>query len=63
MQHNFFLTPALLSRAEKCGEIQIHNIILKFPALDFFIWKIKEWEIKNSFCCSLPYFSIYPITN
>ena len=48
------------SRAEKSGKIQIHNIILNFPTLDFLIQKIKEWEIQNSFCRSLPYFSIYP---
>ena len=48
------------SRAEKSGGIQIHNIILNFPALDFLIEKIKELEIKKKFCRSLPYFSIYP---
>ena len=48
------------SRAEKSGEIQIHNIILNFPALYFLVRKIKEWEIQDSFCRSLPYFSIYP---
>ena len=42
------------------GKTQIHNIILNFPALDFLVQKIKEWEIQNSFCRSLPYFSIYP---
>ena len=36
------------STAEKSGIIQIHNIILNFPpALDFLVWKIKEWEIKK----------------
>ena len=48
------------SRAEKGGKIQIHNIILNFPALDFLVQKIKEQEIQNYFCRSLPYFSIYP---
>ena len=48
------------SSAEKSGKIQIHNIILNFLALDFLVHKIKEWEIQNSFCHSLPYFSIYP---
>ena len=42
------------------GKIQIHNMILNFPAQDFLIRKIKEQEIQNSFCRSLPYFSIYP---
>ena len=48
------------SRAEKSGKIQIHNIILNFPALDFLVQKIKEREIQKNFCRSLPYFSIYP---
>ena len=48
------------SRGGKSGQIQIDNIIFNFPALDFLIQKIKEWEIQNSFCCSLPYFSIHP---
>ena len=48
------------SRTEKSGKIQIHNISLNFPALDFLVQEIKEWEIQNSFCRSLPYFSIYP---
>ena len=48
------------SRAEKSRKIEIHNIILNFSTLDFFIRKIKEWKIQNSFCHSLPYFSIYP---
>ena len=51
------------SRAEKIGKIQIHNIILNFPALDFLVRKIKEWEIQKDFCCFSPYFSIYPDTN
>ena len=51
------------SRAEKSGKIQIHNIILNFPALDFLVQKIKEREIQNYFCHSLPYFSIYPAGN
>ena len=41
------------------GKIQIYNIVLNFPALDFLIQKIKEWEIQNSFYHSLPYFSIF----
>ena len=48
------------SRAEKSGKIQIHNIILNFPTLDFLVQKIKVWEIQNFFCRSLPNFSIYP---
>ena len=40
---------------------KIHNIILNFPTVDFPIKKIKEREIQNSICHSLPYFSIcYP---
>ena len=50
------------SGIEKFGRIQIHNIILNFPTLDFLIRKIKEREIQNYFCRSLPYFSIYPVS-
>ena len=48
------------SRAEKSWKIQIHNIILNFPALDFLVRKIKELEIQKVFSHTLPYFSIYP---
>ena len=38
---------------------KIHKITLNFLSLDFLVWKIKKWEIQNTFCHSLPYFSIY----
>ena len=54
-----FIFQTKKSRAEKSGKIQIHNIILNSPTLDFLVQKIKEHEIQNSFRHSLPYFSIY----
>ena len=55
-----FIFQTRKSREEKSGKIQIHNIVLNFPAVDFLVCMIKEYEIQNSFCRSLPYFSIYP---
>ena len=34
---------------------------LNLSALDFLVYKNKEWEFQNSiFCFSLPYFYVYP---
>ena len=35
-------------------------VILNFPALDFLIHKIKEWEFQKKFCRSLSNFYTYP---
>ena len=56
---NCFEIPTLLSceqenSAEKgAGKIQKIYVVLNFPALDFHIHKIKEWEFQKKFCCSL----------
>ena len=50
------------TRESRVGKFkfEIIYIILNFPAaLDFLVWKIKEWEFQNYFCPFLTYFYIY----
>ena len=50
------------SRAEKRGKIQIHNIILNFPALDFHVWKITAGNTKL-LLSFITLFFLYPNKN
>ena len=50
------------SRAEKSGKIQIHNIILNFPALDFLIWKIQKAGNSKFFLLFFTLFFYIPYT-
>ena len=47
-------------RKSRAGKFKMIHIILNFPALDFLVPKINEREFQKYFCCSLPYFYIYP---
>ena len=60
----FFKIPALLScergnSAENGMGIFKIYVIFNFLALDFLVYKIKEWEFQRNFCRSLPIFYKY----
>ena len=65
---NFFEIPFLLpilrtrkSSGKQSGKIQNICVILNFPALNFLVRKIKEWEFQKNLCRSLPiYIHTYP---